>query len=186
MDSTGSWYALPEELQRHALSFVWPYTRSYARARLVCVDWSKFIKKLPKRPPPVADPLDVHFITTNCGPLGLPQSAFSGCSYSRIPISERSIGQLVYYDEIKPEPVQDDNETRIEYLKRITSAPKPFPSALPPWPERLPRLSARRRAQREQMFADFGFDLMAALEEATLDAPARAATSRPLIGNDVR
>lgn len=56
---------------------------------------------------------------------------------------------------------------------------------LRPWPERLPRLSPRQRAQREAVFEAFGFDLMAALEAAKMDAPARAASSRPLTAADV-
>lgn len=56
---------------------------------------------------------------------------------------------------------------------------------LPPWPERLPRLSPSRCAKREAMFEAFGFDLMAALEQAKMDAPARAASSRPLTAADV-
>ena len=211
----GSWDALPEELARHALSFVWPYTRSYAAARLVCVDWSKVLRKLPKRPR-IAEHWEYYHTSTNCGPFGLPQCAFRVPERALVPnflsrgiyfgtsdsissnslglpqdtfpvpqrahILDRSIGQLIYYDEIKPEPDQNDN-ARIEYLKRITSTPSSL--ELPTWPERLPRLSPRRRVRRARMFADFGFDLMAALEEAMLDAPARAASSRALTVKDV-
>jgi hypothetical protein len=98
---------------------------------------------------------------------------------------------LLFYDDIvqSSDSQNKSNPGRCiiydEIVLEVDPLLDPRNRALPAWPPRLRRLSRRRRAKRQQMFETFGFDLMAALDEAKMDAPARAASSRPLTAADV-
>lgn len=193
--------ALPDDLKNHALGFVETYTPGYAAARLVCVDWSHFLSALPKTPWLVYDDYTectgeqrVEYLKNMYSPYSMLTRAssfllsdattFETWERPRIPkyFNARAIlmrmllsnksnpRRCIIYDEVVPEA-----DLLLDSRNR----------ALPAWPPRLRRLSRRRRAKRQQMFETFMFDLMEALDEAIMDAPARAASSRLLTAKNV-